>query len=300
MHDDDQEIGAELRRLASSDPLAPVSSSALLARGRRGRVRRRVVSSAGVAVAVAAVATTAALLPGFGGQQHQSVAGPPAPTSAGTQSPTTRGQGSQRVEPTADNATVLRACSVKLAWVKRLGGRWPTPVTTDLTGWNVLVRSTQPRVGTAFVATSPDGKLVAACTLYAPAVPSGYDNPQDAQARPVTPDPRAVSSHLFGAANQCGADLACAGYLYTGSDRVPTNVTRIKVQASNGRSLDVPVRGGWFAIMWADGGKARYGLDYTAYDASGKVVKPDPEVERKDILAPKEAWLKDHHLKTPR
>ncbi|MFC0627152.1 hypothetical protein [Kribbella deserti] len=63
---DDQEIGAELHRMAATDPLGPIDSQRLLARGRRGRKRRRILSASGAVAAVSAVALAATLLPNVG------------------------------------------------------------------------------------------------------------------------------------------------------------------------------------------------------------------------------------------
>ncbi|WBQ06410.1 hypothetical protein [Kribbella sp. CA-293567] len=63
---DDQEIGAELHRLAAADPLTTIDAAGLLERGRRGRRRRRVLSVTGVTAGVAAIALGAGLLPGAG------------------------------------------------------------------------------------------------------------------------------------------------------------------------------------------------------------------------------------------
>ncbi|MEV6410372.1 hypothetical protein [Kribbella sp. NPDC051718] len=69
MHD--PEIGAELHRLVSRDPLAPVDAAGLLERGRRGRRRRRVASVAGVTAAVVAIGVGAALVPGIGSAHRE-------------------------------------------------------------------------------------------------------------------------------------------------------------------------------------------------------------------------------------
>jgi hypothetical protein len=60
---DDPEIGAELQRLAAADPLEPISSTALLERGRRGRRRRRALSIGGIVAGLAAAVVVASLLP---------------------------------------------------------------------------------------------------------------------------------------------------------------------------------------------------------------------------------------------
>jgi len=59
----DPDLTAALERLAAADPLPPISPTALLARGQRGRRRRRVLSIGGVAAGVAAVIIAAALVP---------------------------------------------------------------------------------------------------------------------------------------------------------------------------------------------------------------------------------------------
>jgi hypothetical protein len=69
---DAQEIGAELHRLADTDPLAAVDATGLLERGRRGRRRRRVASITGLTAAVIVVGVGAALVPGIGSAHRES------------------------------------------------------------------------------------------------------------------------------------------------------------------------------------------------------------------------------------
>ncbi|HZX06481.1 hypothetical protein, partial [Kribbella sp.] len=57
------DIGAELRRLANTDPLGPIDGHDLLERGKRSRRRRRLLSAGGGIAGVAAVAVAASLLP---------------------------------------------------------------------------------------------------------------------------------------------------------------------------------------------------------------------------------------------
>ncbi|GAA0952877.1 hypothetical protein GCM10009554_56440 [Kribbella koreensis] len=77
---DAPEIGAELHRLASRDPLAPVDATGLLERGRRGRRRRRVAAVSGLTAAVVAIGAGLALVPGIGSAHRESeVAGTAAP-----------------------------------------------------------------------------------------------------------------------------------------------------------------------------------------------------------------------------
>ncbi|NEA34087.1 hypothetical protein [Streptomyces sp. SID13031] len=75
----DPELGAELERLVSSDPLLQIDAIGLLERGRRGRRRRRVASISGLAAGVAAIAVGAALVPDIGAGHRE-----PAATSTAT------------------------------------------------------------------------------------------------------------------------------------------------------------------------------------------------------------------------
>ncbi|TDD45210.1 hypothetical protein E1263_39110 [Kribbella antibiotica] len=61
--DDDRVVGAELERLAATDPLDPIDPHAMLTRGRRSRRTRRLVGAGGGVAAVAVVAIGATLLP---------------------------------------------------------------------------------------------------------------------------------------------------------------------------------------------------------------------------------------------
>ncbi|MDX6241494.1 MAG: hypothetical protein QOG10_6318 [Kribbellaceae bacterium] len=64
---DDQEIGAQLHRLAANDPNRPISGLEMLQRGRKRRLRRRIATGASVAVAASVAAVVAAgLLQGLG------------------------------------------------------------------------------------------------------------------------------------------------------------------------------------------------------------------------------------------
>ncbi|MFF1822236.1 hypothetical protein ACFVWG_33330 [Kribbella sp. NPDC058245] len=62
--DDERVVGAELERLAGTDPLDPIDPQAMLTRGRRSRRTRRLVAGGGGVAAVAAIAVGASLLPG--------------------------------------------------------------------------------------------------------------------------------------------------------------------------------------------------------------------------------------------
>lgn len=61
--EDVREISAELHRLADSAPSDPLDTTQLLARGRSGRRRRRLLSIGGAVTAVAAIVVGASLIP---------------------------------------------------------------------------------------------------------------------------------------------------------------------------------------------------------------------------------------------
>lgn len=295
MYDDDQALRAELRRLAEADPLGPISADDLLVRGRRGRRRRQVLSATGVAALVAAVAVAAATLPELDGERGNAVAGnrtaaitsptpsagrpattKPTPIRPTSPRPTGTAGSSLRAAPDAGSTEILRACSAKLSALKSRSGKSgpPVPAATDLTGWNVVVRAIQPKVGTAFVALSPDRKLNATCVIYTPGAPAGMDTGSDTGAWPAPLRARKeLSPHLFTVGTNCDVGLDCSGFLYTSLDQVPAKVARIRATATNGRFVDLRPRDGWLAVMWPDGGSAGFGLNYRAYDARGREIE---------------------------
>jgi hypothetical protein len=69
--EDVREVGAELHRLAESEPLDPFDTGALLARGRRGRRRRKILTLSGAVAGVAVIALAATLLPNLGAAGKQ-------------------------------------------------------------------------------------------------------------------------------------------------------------------------------------------------------------------------------------
>ncbi len=62
--DDERVVGAELTRLAATDPLDPIDPAAMLTRGRRSRRNRRLLGVGGGVIGVAAVVIGASMLPG--------------------------------------------------------------------------------------------------------------------------------------------------------------------------------------------------------------------------------------------
>lgn len=63
--DDERVVGAELNRLAATDPLNPIDPQSMLTRGRRSRRNRRLLGAGGGILGVAAVVIGASTLPGF-------------------------------------------------------------------------------------------------------------------------------------------------------------------------------------------------------------------------------------------
>ncbi|MEU4190677.1 hypothetical protein AB0E69_02170 [Kribbella sp. NPDC026611] len=61
--EDEQQVSAELRRLADNEHFDPLDTNELLHRGHRGRRRRMIFTASGAAVAVAAVAVAVSVVP---------------------------------------------------------------------------------------------------------------------------------------------------------------------------------------------------------------------------------------------
>lgn len=78
----DDDLAEALRRLEPGDPLPAVDPVALVTRGRRGIRRRRILTSTGTAVLVAAVAVSATLLPDLNSAETPPVAVSPSTTPA--------------------------------------------------------------------------------------------------------------------------------------------------------------------------------------------------------------------------
>jgi hypothetical protein len=163
-------------------------------------------------------------------------------------------------DPGADDKTMLRACAAGLE------GR-------NLAGWRIVVRQSLAGIGTRFVAISPDGARGADCGVPAPGAGTGLLRPRQFQ---VGRPPQVLGPHHFETGGQCNAGT-CTGWLYDEAGRVPVKVVRMRLTAGNGVTHDVPVKDGWFAILWADGqpGGQPTGR-FTAYDAAGKVVPISP------------------------
>ncbi|WP_427886692.1 hypothetical protein ACQHIV_28255 [Kribbella sp. GL6] len=112
------DIGAELRRLANTDPLDPIDGHDLLTRGRRSRRRRRLLSAGGGIVGVAAVAVAASLLPHAGTASDQpAVSGPRTPATTAKQADFTAVPGVPRGEAgiglKLSKADAMRLCEVR-------------------------------------------------------------------------------------------------------------------------------------------------------------------------------------------
>ncbi|MDX2970910.1 hypothetical protein [Kribbella solani] len=74
--DDTREVSAELHRLADGEPLEPFDTAQLVAKGRRGRRRRKLFGAGGAVAGVAVIALGATLVPNLTSADRQpSVAG---------------------------------------------------------------------------------------------------------------------------------------------------------------------------------------------------------------------------------
>lgn len=155
----------------------------------------------------------------------------------------------------ADDARRLRNCAVKV---------WH-----NLTGWRLVAKDTQPGVGTNLVALSPSGKFVLHCTLTA----RGQSLMDIGSIRPISGSPPGRMTQPPIAGHQtCGGPQACIGYLYSEAGQVARYVARIRLTASNGRTHDITVNDGWYALAWANGDPEDVELTVTEYDAAGRVL----------------------------
>lgn len=184
----------------------------------------------------------------------------------------------------ADDATLLRTCSAALKYLATAPDsevsypRPPKPITTDLSGWRITARSSLPDVGTVFTALSPNGDMAAFCDIDPPG--SSGESLQS-EVRLTSPDGKRtlyakphLSEHILESGSQC--DSHCTGWLHRESGRLPAKVVRLHVASPNGKSVDVPVKNGYWALIWANGDpQRRPDVTVTAYDADGKVVRPD-------------------------
>ncbi|MEU4393870.1 hypothetical protein [Kribbella sp. NPDC023855] len=128
--DDVRDLGAQLHRLAATDPLDPIDARALLDRGRRGKRRRKLLSVGGVAVGVAAVAIAASILPNLGTAKDQpGVAGTVTTTGTSTGTGGAAGEafgpvpgvprGEAALGKTLPAAEVVRRCTLRYPQYKR-------------------------------------------------------------------------------------------------------------------------------------------------------------------------------------
>ena len=155
----------------------------------------------------------------------------------------------------ADDAGRLRNCSVKI---------WH-----DLTRWRVMAKDTQPGVGTNLVALSPSGRYVLFCTLTARG-----QTLLDAGSTYLTSKFRRTSMQgpPIAGHQTCGNRQPCLGYLFSEAGRVTQGIARIRLTAKNGRTHDLKVNDGWYALAWGDRDPNGPDLTVTKYDASGRVV----------------------------
>lgn len=183
---------------------------------------------------------------------------PAAPTTTPRHTP--KADPAAFADPGADDQTLLRACSARTNGL-------------SLAGWRIVARESLARIGTRLVAISPDAGRGVQCGVPAPGSGTGL---LPSSAVQVGKPPKALGPHHFEIGGQCSVG-SCTGWLYDEAGRVPAKVVRMRLTASNGRTHDVPVKDGWFAVLWADGqpGGQPSGR-FTAYDAAGNVVPISP------------------------
>lgn len=191
----------------------------------------------------------------------------------------------QQAPADADDTTLLRACSAALTYLatapdNELPHPRPTkPMATDLTGWTMTARSSLANVGTVFVALSPNADMAAQCDIDPPG--SRTENAHRSEVRLTRPDGKRtlsiaphLSKHILESGSRC--DSHCTGWVHRESGRLPAKVVRLHVESPNGKSVNVPVKNGYWALIWANGDpQGRPDVTVTAYDDDGKVVRPD-------------------------
>lgn len=170
----------------------------------------------------------------------------------------------------SDDAGRLRNCSVD-AW-------------HDMTRYRVVASGTLPGIATNLVAMSPSGRYVVYCTLSAGEGSRFFSRPNDlaypvAAVRPITPHDKATA--IFGGDVQTclsipgkSSGLPCIGAIYNSAGRLDPRIVRIRLNNSNGRTHEIKVNDGWYALLWGNGNDSPQPPDdrVTAYDADGNIV----------------------------
>jgi hypothetical protein len=167
--DDVRDLGAQLHRLAATDPLDPIDATALLERSRRSKRRRKLLSIGGVTAGVAAVALAASLLPNLGTANDPGVADSVMPKSdatteaAGDSFTAVPGvpRGEAGLAGPLPMAETIRRCALRYPHNKRplkYKGQWPVGQTLTY----VLQRGDRPMMCTIPGGDKPSDQLVAA------------------------------------------------------------------------------------------------------------------------------------------
>jgi len=336
----DEEIGAELRRLAAQDPGESISGAAMLRRGRRGRMRRR-VAAAGTAVVVASVAAvvTAGVVARLGpdtapGGEAQVAGSASASVEAGMFQPLPGVPHGDAALGQLDRAEAVRRCVLRYPGAEypagddtrhRKGYRagsdlvsvdatGATPTTCmvpgdsrptaaavdlaesdplpksqtgqlhncsvmfwhDFSNWEVVASEQIDGVGASLLAKSPSGKYVVNCQLNAHTVDVAAmgSGPAVIEVKTASPQPPASLAGMVGFQSCSNSSIKCVGWVFPGGGRVDPKITRIRIEAANGKSHELTVKDVWFALYWADGNpKGQPGAAVTAYDRNGAVVR---------------------------
>jgi hypothetical protein len=185
----------------------------------------------------------------------------------GDSRPTAAGLAVLRSDPLPrDDAGLLRNCSIAL---------WH-----DVRTWRVVAKDTAPRLVTSLVALSPSGRYAAHCRSTAGGTYGGSGTaiyPTDAEAAPSgrpTPSKMDQLRYLGGAGSACPIfGVRCTGWVAYESGRTDEKVAKIRFTSKNGRTHDLTVRDGWYALAWNDTapGAGPTG-PMTVYDKNGTVI----------------------------
>ena len=161
----------------------------------------------------------------------------------------------------ATEAGMLRNCSV-LMW-------------HDLTGWRVVTSERVPGLQLNMLAMSPSGRSIAMCKLK----PGVYDEQVTNTTEGIFSAEtywETSLSHVgdYGYQTCTERSLPCVGWMADNVGRVDSRIARIRLTARNGRTHDIAVHDGWFALAWGDGdGKGQPNARLEAFDAAGRRVR---------------------------
>ncbi|MFI5711707.1 hypothetical protein [Kribbella sp. NPDC051620] len=144
----------------------------------------------------------------------------------------------------------------------------------DLTKWRVVTSDRVQGAAAVVVALSPSGRYSLTCRLSVGQVDPVVSKFQPT-IKPVLNQPRRVLDQYFPSYGGTCPPRVCAGYFHRDGGRVDSTITRIRLKAENGRTHDIPVKDGWFALAWADAtsNPTARPLTVTEYGKSGETLR---------------------------